>query len=80
MLDNSVVWFGSGMHDSGKSLSNVPVLYVGGGGGVLRQNMHLDFATPRRLSDVYLTFLIKVFGASDASFGDSQDVIPDLLA
>jgi uncharacterized protein DUF1552 len=81
VLDNSVVWFGSGV-DNGQDLSffNLPLLYVGDGGGVLKVGAHLDFASDRRLSDVYLTFMQKVFGLADASFADSQGIVPEILA
>ena len=81
VLDNSVIWFGSGV-DNGQELSfsNLPLLYVGGGGGVLKVGAHLDLAPARRLSDVYLTIMQKVFGLTDASFGDSQGIVPEILA
>ena len=79
LLDNSVVWFGSGQQGEGGA-TNVPVLYVGGGGGALKVNQSLSFAPSQRLSNVYLTFLRNVFGVQDARFGDSTGVIPDLLA
>jgi hypothetical protein len=79
MLDNSVVWFGSGQQ--GETVpSNLPLLSVGGGGGVLRTNQALRFSPSQRLSNVYLTFLQKVFGAQDTTFGDSTGIIPELLA
>jgi hypothetical protein len=78
LLDNSVVWFGSGQQ--GETIpTNLPLLYVGGGGGALRVNQALRFSPSQRLSNVYLTFL-RAFGAKDASFGDSTAVIPELLA
>ncbi len=79
LLDNSVVWFGSGQQGESGS-TKLPLLYVGGGGGVLKTNAALAFTPSQRLSNVYLTFLRNVFGASDASFGDSTGVVPELLA
>jgi hypothetical protein len=79
LLDNSIVWFGSGQQGENVA-TNLPVLYVGGGGGVLRTNSALRFAPSQSLSNVYLTFLRNVFGAADARFADSTGVIPDLLA
>ncbi len=82
VLDNSVVWFGSGMHSAqDHSLFNLPLLYVGSGGGVLKVDQHLNFAADRRLSDVYLTFIQRVFGeVSVTAFGDSQGIVTDILA
>ena len=80
LLDNSVVWFGSGQQGENSSV-NLPVLYVGKGGGTLKTNLSLDFASAsQRLSNVYLTFLRNVFGLPDTQFGDSTGIIPDILA
>jgi len=79
LLDNSVVWFGSGQQGESNAV-DLPLLYVGGGGGVLRQNTALHFAPSQSLSNVYLTFLRNVFGGADTRFADSTGIIPDLLA
>jgi hypothetical protein len=81
LLDNSVVWFGSGQRNDrmGDNARGLPVLYVGSGGGQLRTDAHLDLGSTR-LANVYLTFVSKVFGAADPAFGDSTGFIPDLLA
>jgi hypothetical protein len=79
LLDNSVVWFGSGQQGEDGS-ANLPVLYVGKGGGTLKTNLSLDFASAsQRLSNVYLTFLRNLFGLPDTQFGDSTGIISDLL-
>jgi hypothetical protein len=79
LLDNSVVWFGSGQQNE-NGTTNLPLLYVGGGGGVLKTNCSLDFAPRQSLSNVYLTFLRRVFQAGDPRFGDSTGIVPELLA
>jgi hypothetical protein len=79
LLDNSVVWLGSGQQGEDET-SNLPAVSIGAGGGVLRTNRALSFAPSQRLSNVYLTFLTKVFGVNAASFGDSTGVVTDLLA
>ena len=43
VLDNSVVWFGSGQQGEEVAV-NLPLLYVGGGGGALRTDQALSFA------------------------------------
>jgi hypothetical protein len=83
VLDNSVIWFGSGMNDGvDQSFFGLPLLYLGGGGGVLKTDAHIDFgAAGRRLSDVCLTFIQNVFRLlSPTSFADSQASVSDLLA
>jgi hypothetical protein len=78
VLDNSVVWFGSAQQ--GESFAtDLPLLYVGSGGGVLRTDRVLSFTPSQSLSNIYLTLLRKVFGVNDASFGDSTGVVADLL-
>jgi hypothetical protein len=80
VLDNSVVWFGSGQQGEEVAV-NLPLLYVGGGGGALRTDQALSFAPKsQQLSNVYLTFLRNAFGASDAAFGDSTGIVPELLS
>jgi hypothetical protein len=81
LLDNSVVWFGSGQQGE-NGCTNLPLLYVGNGGGALKTNLAVDFGgSPQRLSNVYLTFLRNVFNLPDSQFGgDSTGIIPDILA
>jgi hypothetical protein len=78
LLDNSIVWFGSGQQGENVAL-NLPLLYAGSGGGALRTNQAFRFAPSQRVSNVYLTFLQKVFAVNDATFGDSTGIIPELL-
>ncbi|HEX3596583.1 MAG TPA: DUF1552 domain-containing protein, partial [Polyangiaceae bacterium] len=84
-LDNTVITFASGMHGGNHDAQNLPIALIGGGGRtasgtVLKMNQHFDFANETRLADVHLTLIQKVFGGSDASFGASSGIVPDLLA
>jgi hypothetical protein len=82
LLDNSVVWFGSGMVREW-DWRNLPVLYVGGGGGLLKVDQYVPFPSTQSLSNLYLTFLRNVFGSGAAvpetSFGDSTGTVPSIL-
>jgi hypothetical protein len=73
LLDQSVVWFGSNFHGSNHDALDLPLIYVGSGGGRLKVDQHIDFATtpagPRELANVYLTILQKVFDLPVSSFG-----------
>lgn len=73
LLDASTVWFGGEMHGENEDALDLPALYVGSGGGRLKTNRFIDFAsTPRqteRLANVYLTFLRKVFDLPNTTFG-----------
>jgi len=91
VLDQSVVWFGSEMHGGNHDGLDLPVLYVGSGGGRLTTDQNLDLApnaAPRALADVYLTFIRGVFDLPVTSFGTpmgtfvgaGKTVIPELLA
>ena len=83
-LDNTVITFASGMHGGNHDAQNLPIALIGGGGKtaqgtVLKTNQHFDFANETRIADVHLTLIQKVFGGSDASFGASSGIIPELL-
>jgi hypothetical protein len=72
LLDQSVVWFGSEMHGGNHDGFDLPVLYVGSGGGRLVVGQHIDFASRplgQDLASVYFTFLTKVFDIGVDSFG-----------
>ena len=79
LLDNSLVWFGSGEQEEWRP-TDLPTLYVGSAGGRLQVDRYIDFAPSQSLSNVYLTFLRSAFLQADASFGDSNGVIPELVA
>jgi hypothetical protein len=83
LLDNSVVWFGSGQVRE-YDWRNLPVLYVGSGGHVLKTDQFVPFSSTQSLSNIYFTFLHNVFGpgngVTDTSFGDSTGLITDILA
>jgi hypothetical protein len=91
LLDQSVVWFGSEMHGGNHDGLDLPVLYVGSGGGRLTTDQNLDLArgaTPEVLANVYLTFIRGVFDLPVPSFGvpmgsffgEGTTVVPELLA
>jgi hypothetical protein len=92
VLDQSVVWFGSEMHGGNHDGLDLPVLYVGSGGGRLTTDQNLDLArgttTPMPLANVYLTFIRGVFDLPVTQFGtpmgthvgEGTTVVPELLA
>jgi hypothetical protein len=88
VMDSTVIHFGSGMHGGNHDAANLPIVLIGGGGGVLKQNayMVLDGDAPNggaRLSNLHLTLMQKVFGCTQTSFGvagGSTGVITDILA
>lgn len=68
VLDNTVVFLGSGMHGSNHQCSDLPALLVGGGGGALVTDQHLAL-TSRPLRDLYFTLLNGVFQLGVTDFG-----------
>jgi hypothetical protein len=65
LLDDATIWFGSEMHGANRDALDLPILTVGKGGGRLKTNQSLDFATTarksERLANLHLTFIRSVF-------------------
>jgi hypothetical protein len=81
ILDQSVIVFGSGMHGGNHEGIDIPVVLIGSGGGVLKQNVFASFpAMSQYIGNVHLTIMQKVFGMTGATFPMSTGVIPDILA
>jgi len=86
--DNTVIHFGSGMHGGNHDGLELPIVLIGSGGGVLKQNAYVALSGDAagggvRLADLHLTLIQKVFGSSVTSFGDlgaSTGILPDILA
>jgi hypothetical protein len=80
LLDQSVVWFASNYHGTNNDALNIPCIYAGSGGGRLKVDQHVDFATTARgseeLANVYLTFLQRVFDLPVATFGRGIPLYP----
>jgi hypothetical protein len=79
LLDNSVVSFGSCMFGGNHKGWKIPTLYVGSGGGVLKTNEHVSFKDEQRLSELYLTYMQKVFGVNPGTFSNARAVVPQIL-
>jgi hypothetical protein len=77
LLDSTAVWFGSEMHGGNHDGLDLPIVTVGGGGGRLRTNQSIDFATTarqtERLANLHLTFIRSVFDLPDQTFGGVPD-------
>jgi hypothetical protein len=92
ILDQSVVWFGTEMHGGNHDGLDLPVLYVGSGGGRLVVDQHIDFASSspdgQDLASVYFTFINKVFDIGVPSFGvgigkyanAGRVIVPEIVA
>jgi hypothetical protein len=71
VLDNSVVFLGAGLEGSKEAATRLPALTIGGGGGALKTDQHIDFGK-RPLRDFYFTLLNGVYGMGVTDFGVSR--------
>lgn len=75
VLDNSVVFLGSSMHGSDHRCTDLPSLFVGGGGGRLKTDQHVAL-TSRPMRDFYFTLMNGVFDLGIADFGLNRTGAP----
>jgi Protein of unknown function (DUF1552) len=86
-LDGAVIHFGSGMHGGNHDGLNIPMVLIGSGGGVLKQNAYVQMTGDApgggaRLANLHLTLIQKVFGSSVGTFGApgaSTGILPGVL-
>lgn len=78
LLDNSIVFYGSGMKDgNGHKKDNLPILVAGKGKGTLNQGRHIKLKS-QALSNLHFTIGQK-FGIEDSDFNNTgSQVIPEL--
>lgn len=71
VLDNTVITLASSMHSSNHDTMDLPIILLGSGGGVLKQNVYQRWAveTPPNLADLHLMLMQKVYGCPDTVFG-----------
>jgi len=85
VLDNTVLTFMSGMNGANHDGLDLPIAFLGSGGGVLRQNQYL-VGGGKNLADLHLTIINKVFGGTLPAFGKPMGaythgtMITDILA
>jgi hypothetical protein len=84
VLDNTVLMMMSGMNGGNHDGLDLPIAFVGSGGGVLRQNQYIN-GGGKNLADLHLTIINKVFGGTMPTFGKPMGaythgtMIPDIL-
>jgi hypothetical protein len=71
ILDNTVINLASSMHGNNHDTLDMPIILLGGGGRVLKQNVYQRWPTsaPPELADLHLMLMQKVYGCPDATFG-----------
>jgi hypothetical protein len=78
VLDNTVITLASSMHSSNHDTLDLPIILLGSGGGVLKQNVYQRWApeTQTELADLHLMLMQKVYGCPDTSFGKAIGMYP----
>jgi hypothetical protein len=85
VLDNTVIMMMSGMNGGNHDGLDLPIAFVGSGGGTLRQNQYID-GGKKNLADLHLTIINKVYGGTLPAFGKPMGsythgtMITDILA
>ena len=71
ILDNTVITLASSMHGNNHDTRDLPIILLGSGGGVLKQNLYQRWPaeTPPSLADLHLMLMQKVYGCPETSFG-----------
>jgi len=80
LLDNTLVFFGSGIEGPLHRADNLPVLSVGSAGGRLKVDNHYSFAEERRLADLHLTVAQRGLGVQVDKFANSTGIVPEMVA
>jgi hypothetical protein len=68
VLDNSVIFMGAGLEGSLESADRLPAFTVGGGGGRLKTDQHIELGK-RPLRDFYFTLMNGVYDMGVSDFG-----------
>jgi hypothetical protein len=79
VLENSMVLFGSALHDGDRHAPhNLPMVLGGGGGGRIIGGQHLEYAEDSPLANLYVSML-DAFGAPVERFADSTGPLAGLM-
>lgn len=79
LLDNSMIFYGSGIGDGNRhNHDDLPVAVFGRGGGALKTGRHLQYPKDTPLTNLYRTML-DISGARVDSFSDSTGLLDDVL-
>jgi len=88
LLDHSLVMYASCMHGGNHQCDDLPVALFGSGGGVFKQDLHVQFPFfpgDRPMRDLYLTILNNYFELGVTEFGvhaggQPNQIITEILA
>ena len=80
LLDQSMVLFGSSLRDGNRHRpTNLPIVVAGKAGGSLKTGQNLSFEKETPLANLYVAML-QAFDVPVTSFGDSTNVLSEVLA
>jgi len=78
VFDNSLILWGSGIkHGDYHSLTDLPLVLAGGGGGQVALGRHVRYPKAQPYANLLLT-LMKLMGAPAPSIGDSTGLLPGI--
>ena len=83
LLDNSVVLYGSDMHNADHAAWDLPIIIFGGGAGTFKRgelvDLPLEISQMRQLRDLYYTIANEYFGLNIQEFGEDRRGVPNEL-
>jgi hypothetical protein len=80
LLENSMIFYGSGIGDGNRhNHDDLPIVVFGRGGGALKTGRHNSYPKDTPLTNLYRTML-DIGGARVDSFSDSTGLLEDVLA
>lgn len=78
LLDNSIVFFGSGMgHSDNHTATRIPIVLAGNGGSGLKTGRYVRFAKNQQLGRLHLS-LLKMFGVDTKEYAGSSEPLSGL--
>jgi hypothetical protein len=84
VLDNSIVLYAGCMHGGNHWCDDLPVALIGGAGGVLRTDQHIEFGffpNDRPMRDLYYTIMNEYFALGVSDFGvNTKGIAPTLIS
>lgn len=79
LLDNSMVFWGSPIHDGNDHVrENLPIMLAGRGGGVIKTGRHIVMPEKTPLANLYLS-MHQCMGLQSSSFADSTKPIVEMI-
>ena len=79
LLDNSMVFWGSPIHDGNDHVrENLPIMLAGRGGGVIKPGRHIVMPEKTPLANLYLS-MHQCMGLQSSSFADSTKPIVEMI-